>query len=151
MELVNALYVYKEAQKNYNAGLVYETVSALLRLLAPFVPHVTEELWHGVIDADSSVHAQSWPKAEAEAMKVDNVEIVLQVNGKVKGRLVVPAEAGREELEKLAVVLGTEGEGLAADTISNCDYTVRIPMSHGVDSLNVAAASAVAFWQLGRQ
>ena len=54
-----------------------------------------------------------------------------------------------EELEKLAVVLGTEGEGLAADTISNCDYTVRIPMSHGVDSLNVAAASAVAFWQLG--
>ena len=56
-----------------------------------------------------------------------------------------------EELEKLAVVLGTEGEGLAADTISNCDYTVRIPMSHGVDSLNVAAASAVAFWQLGNQ
>ena len=50
MELVNALYVYKEAQKNYNAGLVYETVSALLRLLAPFVPHVTEELWHGVIE-----------------------------------------------------------------------------------------------------
>ena len=56
-----------------------------------------------------------------------------------------------EELEKLAVVLGTEGEGLAADTISNCDYTVRIPMSHGVDSLNVAAASAVAFWQLGNR
>ena len=51
--------------------------------------------------------------------------------------------------EKLAIVLGTEGDGLAADTIANCDYTVRIPMSHGVDSLNVAAASAVAFWQLG--
>ncbi|MDE5747027.1 MAG: RNA methyltransferase, partial [Acetatifactor sp.] len=53
--------------------------------------------------------------------------------------------------EKLAIVLGTEGDGLAADTISECDYTVRIPMSHGVDSLNVAAASAVAFWQLGRR
>ena len=52
--------------------------------------------------------------------------------------------------EKLAVVLGTEGDGLAPDTIADCDYTVRIPMSHGVDSLNVAAASAVAFWQLGR-
>ena len=51
--------------------------------------------------------------------------------------------------EKLAIVLGTEGDGLADDTIANCDYTVRIPMSHGVDSLNVAAASAVAFWQLG--
>ena len=53
--------------------------------------------------------------------------------------------------EKLAVVLGTEGDGLGDGTIADCDYTVRIPMSHGVDSLNVAAASAVAFWQLGRR
>lgn len=52
--------------------------------------------------------------------------------------------------ERLAIVLGTEGDGLASDTIAACDYTVRIPMSHGVDSLNVAAASAVAFYQLGR-
>ena len=52
--------------------------------------------------------------------------------------------------EKLAIILGTEGEGLASHTISACDYTVKIPMSHGVDSLNVAAASAVAFWQLGK-
>lgn len=53
--------------------------------------------------------------------------------------------------EKLAVILGTEGDGLAEKTIADCDYTVRIPMSHGVDSLNVAAASAVAFWELGRK
>ena len=53
--------------------------------------------------------------------------------------------------EKLAIILGTEGDGLADSTIADCDYTVKIPMSHGVDSLNVAAASAVAFWQLGRQ
>ena len=51
--------------------------------------------------------------------------------------------------EKLAIVLGTEGDGLAESTIAACDYTVMIPMSHGVDSLNVAAASAVAFWQVG--
>lgn len=50
--------------------------------------------------------------------------------------------------EKIAVVLGTEGDGLSPHTIAACDYTVRIPMAHGVDSLNVAAASAVAFWQL---
>jgi len=50
--------------------------------------------------------------------------------------------------EKLAIVLGTEGDGLGEQTIADCDYTVKIPMSHGVDSLNVAAASAVAFWQL---
>lgn len=55
------------------------------------------------------------------------------------------------EEEKLAVILGTEGDGLASQTIADCDYTVMIPMSHGVDSLNVAAASAVAFWELGRK
>jgi tRNA G18 (ribose-2'-O)-methylase SpoU len=53
--------------------------------------------------------------------------------------------------ERLAIILGTEGDGLADATIAECDYTVRIPMSHGVDSLNVAAASAVAFWQLGQE
>ena len=53
--------------------------------------------------------------------------------------------------EKLAIILGTEGDGLATATIADCDYTVKIPMSHGVDSLNVAAASAVAFWQLGNR
>lgn len=53
--------------------------------------------------------------------------------------------------DKLAVILGTEGDGLAPETITDCDYTVMIPMSHGVDSLNVAAASAVAFWQLGKR
>lgn len=53
--------------------------------------------------------------------------------------------------ERLAIVLGTEGDGLCEDTIANCDYTVKIPMAHGVDSLNVAAASAVAFWQLGNR
>jgi tRNA G18 (ribose-2'-O)-methylase SpoU len=52
--------------------------------------------------------------------------------------------------ERLAIVLGTEGDGLSPTAIADYDYTVRIPMSHGVDSLNVAAASAVAFWQLGR-
>ena len=53
--------------------------------------------------------------------------------------------------EKLAIILGTEGDGLSGQTIADCDYTVKIPMSHGVDSLNVAAASAVAFWELGKK
>ena len=53
-------------------------------------------------------------------------------------------------VDKLAILLGTEGEGLADETLAQCDYTVRIPMSHGVDSLNVAAASAVAFYELGK-
>lgn len=59
-------------------------------------------------------------------------------------------DPGLHKKEKLAIVLGTEGEGLTSQTIASCDYTVKIPMSHGVDSLNVAAASAVAFWELGK-
>ncbi len=59
------------------------------------------------------------------------------------------ADERLKEIKKLAIVLGTEGDGLASSTIADCDYTVKIPMSHGVDSLNVAAASAVAFYQLG--
>ena len=64
-------------------------------------------------------------------------------------RSVSIADPALSQKEKLAIILGTEGDGLAASTIAACDYTVKIPMSHGVDSLNVAAASAVAFWQLG--
>ena len=99
MELVNALYAYKEAAKEPNAGLIYEAISDLIKMMSPFVPHITEELWRGAIDANSSVHEQSWPECDEEALKVDNVEIVLQVNGKVRGRLTVPAEATKEELE----------------------------------------------------
>lgn len=103
MELVNALYAYKEAAKEPNAGLIYEAISDLIKMMSPFVPHITEELWRGAIDANSNVHEQSWPECDEEALKVDNVEIVLQVNGKVRGRLTVPAEATKEELEKIAM------------------------------------------------
>ncbi|WP_337780478.1 leucine--tRNA ligase [Phascolarctobacterium succinatutens] len=103
MELVNALYAYKEAAKEPNAGLIYEAISDLIKMMSPFVPHITEELWRGAIDANSSVHEQSWPECDEDALKVDNVEIVLQVNGKVRGRLTVPAEATKEELEKIAM------------------------------------------------
>ena len=75
-------------------------------------------------------------KTAAMALKEDSVNI---------------DDAGLMAEDKLAIILGTEGDGLASSTIENCDYTVCIPMSHGVDSLNVAAASAVAFWQLGNK
>lgn len=58
------------------------------------------------------------------------------------------ADPTLRDIEKLAIVLGTEGDGLSHSTVANCTYTVKIPMSHGVDSLNVASAGAVAFWQL---
>lgn len=80
----------------------------------------------------------------------------LKKNGFVTAAMALRSDTLRIDDEKLknarklAVVLGTEGTGLKDDTIAACDHTVKIPMSHGVDSLNVAAASAVAFWQLGR-
>ena len=84
-------------------------------------------------DWDGRLHALGYRTA-AMALKEDTLSI---------------RDPRLAEVEKLAIVLGTEGDGLADATIENCDYTVKIPMAHGVDSLNVAAASAVAFFQLG--
>ena len=103
MELVNGLYAYKEKKNNPNAGLVFEAISSLLRLLSPFVPHITEELWTKVIDANGSVHKAAWPSYDEEAMKVAEVEVILQINGKGKERIVVPSEATKEELEAFAL------------------------------------------------
>lgn len=103
MELVNALYAYKDKCAEPNAGLVYEAVSNLLKMLSPFVPHITEELWNKVIDSTTSVHDQEWPSYDPEALKVAEVEILLQINGKGKGRIVVPSESTKADLEQLAV------------------------------------------------
>ena len=103
MELVNSIDDYKKAVAEPNAALITEVVKNLVLMLAPFVPHMTEEIWREVFDAESSVHAQSWPTYCEDALKVDNVEIVLQVNGKVRGRLVVPTSATKEELEQIAL------------------------------------------------
>jgi tRNA G18 (ribose-2'-O)-methylase SpoU len=75
-------------------------------------------------------------KTVAMALKDDSVSV---------------ADSRLADEEKLAVIMGTEGDGLSDSTIAACDYTVKIPMYHGVDSLNVAAASAVAFYQLGNK
>lgn len=100
MELVNAFYGFQD--KEMNAGLLRETADALLKLLAPFAPHITEELWHE-LGGEDSVHMQRWPEYDEEALKVDEIEIVCQVNGKVKSRLTIPAGASREEMQEMAL------------------------------------------------
>jgi leucyl-tRNA synthetase len=102
MELVNAIYVYKEQQPNPNAALIKEVFSVLLRLLAPFVPHMAEEVWTALIGADS-VHKQSWPEFDAEAVKVSEVEIVVQINGKVRDKMVVASGLDAKKLEALVL------------------------------------------------
>ena len=85
-----------------NAGLIREVVLGLIKLLAPFSPHITEEMW-SEIGGNGSVHTQKWPTFDEEAMKEDEVEIVLQINGKVRDRIVVPAEADKASMEKAAL------------------------------------------------
>lgn len=87
-----------------------------------------------------------WPEAGMNELRSMNFRTAAMA---LRNDTVSIDDPGLMREEKLAIILGTEGEGLASSTIADCDYTVKIPMSHGVDSLNVAAASAVAFWQLG--
>ena len=91
--------------------------------------------------------AGSWPKDGLQILKAAGFHTVAMALREDSAAIDDP---GLIRKEKLAVILGTEGEGLCEETISACDDTVMIPMHHGVDSLNVAAASAVAFWQLGQ-
>ena len=93
-------------------------------------------------------HVEDWPERGMERLRALDFRTAAMALRDDSVSVDDPALMGEE---KLAIVLGTEGEGLSNRTIADCDYTVRIPMSHGVDSLNVAAASAVAFWQLGRR
>jgi leucyl-tRNA synthetase len=101
MEFVNGLYHYREEAKQ-NGPLLQEAIEMLLILLAPFAPHLSAELWEAV-GHQESVHLQSWPQYEEEALQTEEIEIVLQINGKVRERLFVPVGLSREELEKLAL------------------------------------------------
>ena len=98
MELVNALYLYKE-QPTVNLAVAREGIEAVLLLLAPFAPHLTEELWSG-IGYKESIHKQSWPKLDENALTEEEITIVLQVNGKVRDKIQVPVQISQEELEK---------------------------------------------------
>ncbi len=105
MELVNWLYQYREKNAVRNGTIEAEAVDTLVVLLAPFAPHIAEELWHE-LGHSGSVHKQPWPKYDPAALAREEVEIVVQVNGKVRSRMMVPAEMGKDELEKF--VLGQD-------------------------------------------
>ena len=77
-------------------------MSVLTRLVAPFAPHIAEEFWHR-LGGTESVHRQSWPELDAAALVQDTVEVVIQVKGKVRGKLQVPASAEKAELEQMAL------------------------------------------------
>ncbi|MHB1651021.1 MAG: leucine--tRNA ligase [Desulfitobacteriaceae bacterium] len=98
MELVNALYLYKE-RPEADSALAKEALESILLLLAPFAPHVTEEIWSELGHLES-IHAEKWPVVDEEALLQEEVTLVLQVNGKVRERIQVPAEISAADLEK---------------------------------------------------
>lgn len=102
MELVNALYLYKDKVAQPNVALVNEAIDSLLRLLAPFVPHITEELWQE-IGGKNSIYQEPWPKYDLEATKAEEVEVVVQINGKNRDKIVIPFGLSAKELETVAM------------------------------------------------
>jgi leucyl-tRNA synthetase len=98
MELVNKIYAYPETA---DRGMLAHAIETTVVLLAPFAPHITEEMWR-MIGHEDSVHQQSWPKYDAAALVLDEVEIVVQINGKVRDKMVIPANLTKQEMETLA-------------------------------------------------
>lgn len=99
MELVNGMNSYPS---DADRAVMKEALETLVILLAPFVPHMTEELW-SMMGYSDSVHKAAWPKVDESALVQDEVEIAVQINGKVRGKIVVPAQADRSAIEEQAV------------------------------------------------
>ena len=98
MELVNAMYAYT----GDNTALINECIEKLVIMLAPFIPHVAEEMWE-MLGGSESVHEQSWVTYDEDALVKDEVEIVLQINGKVKDKINVPSAASEDEIKEMAL------------------------------------------------
>ena len=141
-----------------NVGAIFRSAAALHMDAVLLTPACSNPLYRRAIRVSMGTVFQvpwtyienknvSWPQGGMDLLHEYGFKTVAMAlrNDSVR----IDDEKLHEE-EKLAIILGTEGDGLAAETMADCDYTVKIPMSHGVDSLNVAAASAVAFWEFGK-
>ena len=100
MELVNEMYKYRDGE--INEALYGTAVRNLVVMLAPFVPHVTEEMWEH-LEQEGSVHNQMWPEFDESALVKDTVEIVVQINGKIKEKMNIAGDLSREEMQKVAM------------------------------------------------
>lgn len=121
MEMVNALYVYKEkvACENYNRAVVTEAVEALIVLLSPFVPHITSELWE-MIEKTSNLSVEKWPKYDEAALVVSEVEIVLQINGKIRDKIKIDPNLTPDQMQELAMSSDRIKELTEGKTIVKC-------------------------------
>ena len=147
--------VLEDIMNPTNLGAIFRSAAALNMDAVLLTPACTDALYRRCVRVSMGTVFQvpwtylsgAWPR--------DGMDLLRRLGFKTAAMALredsVPVDDPALTAEpRLAIILGTEGDGLADTTIADCDYTVRIPMSHGVDSLNVAAASAVAFWQLGK-
>lgn len=114
MELVNALYKYK--QGDVNVPLMNEAIEKLILILNPFVPHITEEMWNN-LGHDDRVYQQKWPEFDASALELEDVEIIAQINGKLKDKMVFEKNAAKEVIEKTALESTKVQEAIAGKTV----------------------------------
>lgn len=139
-----------------NVGAIFRSAAALNMDAVLVTPSCCDPLYRRAVRVSMGTifqipwtrigeHSSQWPCPGIENMKEMGFKTAAMA---LTDRSISIEDESLREVEKLAVVMGSEGNGLSEETIAACDYTVKIPMSHGVDSLNVAAASAVAFWQL---
>ena len=162
---INRIAILENVQNPTNVGAIFRSAAALNKEVVLLSPGCSDPLyrrasrvsmgtvfqipWTFIRDSNEMRCKREviWPKQViAELKKLGYKTAALALTDDSVS--IDDSELMKEE--KLAVILGNEGEGLESETIALCDYTVKIPMTHGVDSLNVAAASAVAFWQLGK-
>lgn len=120
MELVNEMYKFVEKNNIVEKTFSEELIRDLLILLAPFVPHITEELWQEIGASESSVHNAAWPKVDESALVVDSVEIAVQINGKVRSTIGVSVSLDKDGIEKLAKALPEIQKFIEGKTIIKC-------------------------------
>lgn len=149
--------VLEDVMNPTNLGAIFRSAAALGMDAVLLTPACTDPLYRRCVRvsmgtvfqvpwAYTSTELESWPHPGLEQLAELGFSTVAMA---LRDDSLSVDDPRLVNAERLAVILGTEGDGLADETIAQCDHTVRIPMSHGVDSLNVAAASAVAFWVLG--
>lgn len=119
MEYVNALYAYAGKEKTIQKEVGVEAIRNLLKILAPFTPHIAEELWHQA-GFSGSIHGQSWPEVEAEALKVAAIEMPVQINGKVREHITVPTDCTVEDIKASVLQQPRIQEWLKDKTVVKC-------------------------------
>ena len=151
----NRIVILENVQNPTNVGAIFRSAAALGMDAVLLTPGCSDPLYRrsarvsmGTVFQIPWTFTGAWPEegmAQLKALGFKTAALALS------DRSVSIDDPDLMAEEKLALLLGSEGDGLTDQTIASCDYTVKIPMYHGVDSLNVAAASAVAFWQLRRR